>query len=171
MRLLLVAIAILSLAAAAFGQYQIPQSVVGSGGGMTSGGSWEMLGTVGQPAIGIASNAAYTNEIGFWYQPGWILTGVPESGELVPSVFSLEQNQPNPFNPVTTLRFAVPEQSRVTIRLYNVTGREVRTIVNEDLDPGYHTRTLSCTGLPSGVYFCRMEAGRFSETIKLMLLK
>ena len=171
MRLLLVVIAVLSFAAAASGQYQISQSVVGSGGGMTSGASWELIGTVGQPASGVVTGVSYTNEIGFWYQPGWILTGVPESGEPFPTVFSLEQNQPNPFNPVTTLRFSVPEQSRVTIRLYNVMGREVRTLVDEDLEAGHHTMTLSGEGLPSGVYFCRMEAAGFSQTRKLILLK
>jgi hypothetical protein len=151
------------------GQYQITESVIGSGGTSASGGSYSLLGTVGQPAIGVASGASYINEIGFWYQPGWILTGVED--EVIPTRFSIGQNFPNPFNPVTKFRFAVPKEARVTLTLYDVAGRLVRTLVDDDYEPGYHTATLSADGLASGVYFCRMASGDFSESTKLLLLK
>ena len=166
---LLAAVLVFALSAPASAQYQISPSVIGSGGGSASGGSYTLLGTVGQPAIGVVSGASYINEIGFWYQPGWVLTGVED--EAVPSRFSFGQNFPNPFNPVTTFRFAVPKTARVTLTLYDVSGRLVRTLVDEDHEPGYHTFALSADGLASGVYFCRMASGQFTESRKLLLLK
>ena len=167
--LLLAALAVFVLALPASGQYQISSSVIGSGGTSASGGSYSLLGTVGQPAIGVVSGGSYINEIGFWYQPGWILTGVED--EVVPTRFSFGQNFPNPFNPVTTFRFAVPKAAHVTVTLYDVAGRVVRTLVDDDYAPGYHTVTLSADGLGSGVYFCRMASESFTESRKLLLLK
>ena len=160
---------VLAVSMPASAQYQINESVIGSGGGSASGGSYSLVGTVGQPAIGVTSGGSYLNQIGFWYQPGWILTGVED--ELFPTQFSLGQNFPNPFNPVTTFRFAVPKAARVTITLYDVAGRVVRELVDDDYEPGYHTLPLSADGLASGVYFCRMASEDFSETTKLLLLK
>ncbi len=154
----------------AHASYDISQSVIGSGGGEASGPNYSILGTVGQPAIGVVSGPSNVNEIGFWYLPGWILTDVPEGG-LLPTVFSLGQNFPNPFNPVTTLRFSVPERSRVTVILYDVAGREVRTLADDEFEPGFHALVLDGAGLPSGVYFCRMASPDFMETRKLVLLK
>lgn len=163
--------ALVAVPLVASGEYQISPAVVGSGGGLSTGVGYQTLGTFGQAAIGVVSGPSNTTEIGFWYQPGWIVTGVEEPGDLFPTVFSLAQNQPNPFNPMTTIRFGVPERSRVAIRLYNIAGREVRTLADGDMDPGYHTVTLDAAGLASGIYFCRMEAPGFEDTRKLILLK
>ena len=149
--------------------YVISQSVIGSGGGSASGGSYSVVGTVGQPAIGITQGGSYIGEIGFWYQPGWILTGVDEDD--FPKSFSIGQNYPNPFNPVTTFAYTVPTQSRVSIVIYDVTGRVVRTLVDEEIEPGRHQTVLRATGLPSGVYFARMVSGKFTDTRKITLLK
>jgi hypothetical protein len=160
---------VFSLAAVAGAEYQIAPSVVAAGGGSAAGGSYAVSGTIGQPATGVTSGSSNVAQIGFWYQPGWILTDVEEG--IFPARFHLDQNYPNPFNPVTTLRFAVPEESRVVVKLYSVDGRMVRTLVDEDKEPGYHELTLNGATLPSGVYFCRMEAGSFSDMRKLVLLK
>ena len=98
-----------------------------------------------------------------------MLTGVDEGDS--PKTFSIGQNYPNPFNPVTTFAYAVPIRSHVSIVIYDVTGREVRTLVDEDVEPGSHLTVFHATGLPSGVYFARMVAGRFSETRKITILK
>ncbi len=153
----------------ALSAYVISQSVIGSGGGSASGGSYSLVGTVGQPAIGIAAGGNYIGEIGFWYQPGWILTGVDEDD--FPKSFSIGQNYPNPFNPVTTFAYTVPTQADVSIIIYDVTGRVVRTLIDEEVGPGRHQTVLHATGLPSGVYFARMVAGRFTDTRKITLLK
>jgi hypothetical protein len=150
--------------------YSIPQDVVGSGGGETTGPNNRLVGTVGQAAIGIVSGPSNIHEIGFWYQPGWIITDV-EEGDGLPTRYELSQNQPNPFNPVTTIRFALPNPGRVTMRLYDVAGREVRVLVDEELPAGWHRTVLEAGGLASGIYFCRMEAGEFTDARKLLLLK
>ncbi len=129
-----------------------------------------MIGSVGQGVVGVVSDERYTAEIGFWYQPGWILTGVPDDPGLSP-VFMLSQNRPNPFNPVTTVEFGVERPTHVTVRLYDVRGREVRTLVDEGRDAGLHSVVLNASGLASGVYLCRMEAGSFVAERKLVLLK
>jgi hypothetical protein len=166
--LLLAALAI-AIGAPAMAQYQINESVIGSGGGGASGGSYQIVGTIGQPAIGVTSGGSYINEIGFWYQPGWILTGIDDGG--VPKSFSLGQNFPNPFNPVTTFRLAVPTTARVNVTLYDVAGRVVRELADKEFEPGYHEIPLRADGLATGVYFCRMTSGNFTETRKLLLLK
>jgi len=163
--------AFLLLPPAAMGQIVMPYSVVGCGGGETSGANHKIIGTVGQACIGVVSGPSHTNEIGFWYRPGWILTGIEDGDDLLPRSFWLGQNHPNPFNPVTTLQFALPERSHVEMKLYDASGREVRTLVDRDLDPGYHRTVVDGSGLSSGVYFCRMVAGRFIENRKLVLLK
>jgi hypothetical protein len=168
--LLAISTAVLALCAASVSGYSIPQSVVGSGGGRSSGPGNSIIGTVGQAAIGVVAGPANIHEIGFWYQPGWILTGV-DDGLLLPNVFRLWQNEPNPFNPVTTIRFAVPRRTRVTMILYDIAGREVRTLVDDEFEPGYHRATVQASGLASGVYFCRMVAGDFVDSRKLILLK
>jgi hypothetical protein len=166
---LLAVVLLLCVCAPAGAQYEISPSVIGSGGGPASGGSYQIVGTVGQPAIGVVSGGSYVNEIGFWYQPGWILTGVED--ELLPTRFSLGQNFPNPFNPVTTFRFGVPRTARVTVTVYDVAGRVVRELADDEYEPGYYSLPLNAEGLASGVYFCRMVTEGFQESRKLLLLK
>jgi hypothetical protein len=167
---LALSVAVLALCAPAAGDYSIPQDVVGSGGGESTGPNHRLVGTVGQAAIGVVSGPSNTHEIGFWYQPGWIMTDV-EEGDRLPTRYWLGQNQPNPFNPVTTIRFALPDPGRATMRLYDVAGREVRVLVDEELPAGWHRVVLDAQGLASGIYFCRMQAGEFTDARKLLLLK
>ena len=150
-------------------EYSIPYSVIACGGEAVGDGTLTLTGTVGQPFIGVLSSASNTNEIGFWYQPGGILTGIED--DLLPTRNWLAQNHPNPFNPVTLLRFSVHRRTRVTLRIYNAAGREVRTLVDAELDPGFYTEVMDARELASGVYFCRMVCDGFTETRKLVLLK
>ncbi len=161
---------VIVLAGASTAAYTISPAVVGSGGGSSIGGGFQINGTIGQPAIGVVSGGSYVDEIGFWYQPGWILTGVPE-GDAMPLTFSMEQNSPNPFNPITTIQFSVPVDSRVAITLYSASGREVRTVVDGEHEAGRYQAVIAADGLPSGIYFCRMTAGKFVATKKMVLLK
>ncbi|MBI5470737.1 MAG: T9SS type A sorting domain-containing protein [Ignavibacteriae bacterium] len=105
-------------------------------------------------------------------------TGVLEIGSVVPGDFSLEQNYPNPFNPSTTIRFQIPDVrsqksdvSRVTLKAYDVLGREVATLVNENLSAGKYEATFDAKGFASGVYFYRLTSGGQSLTQKLLLTK
>ena len=103
---------------------------------------------------------------------GDVATSVLEPGsDVLPKVFALQQNYPNPFNPTTTIQFALPTESQVVLKIYNLLGREVATLVNEELQPGKYKVDFEANGLPSGVYFYRIQAGGFSKTRKLTLLK
>jgi len=92
-------------------------------------------------------------------------------GELIPDKFELSQNYPNPFNPSTTIRFALPVDSKVKISLFNILGELVADITNQEYDAGYHQATFTAVSLASGVYFYRIEAGKFIDIKKLILLK
>jgi acetyl esterase/lipase len=83
----------------------------------------------------------------------------------------LEQNWPNPFNPTTSIRYGLPQTSSVTLTVYNTLGQQVVQLVNEQQQAGYHDVVFRGDGLPSGVYFCRLQASGFLQTRKMMLSK
>jgi hypothetical protein len=88
-----------------------------------------------------------------------------------PIEISLEQNYPNPFNPTTTIKYQIPERSFVTIKVYDVLGNEIETLVNEEKPAGSYEIEFNGTGLPSGTYFYQLQAGSFVETKKMVLMK
>jgi hypothetical protein len=88
-----------------------------------------------------------------------------------PAVFSLFQNYPNPFNPTTTIGYSIQSRGNVTLKVYDVLGREVKTLVNERQNPGIHTVNLDSRDLPSGVYFYRIVVGSYTSVRKMLLLK
>lgn len=99
-----------------------------------------------------------------------------QQNESVPSEFSLMQNYPNPFNPTTTIRYELPVSSYVVLTVYNILGQEIRTLVNAEQTAGVKTVVWDAAdtfGRPavSGIYFYKIEAGDFSRTLKLMLMK
>jgi nitrous oxidase accessory protein NosD len=99
-----------------------------------------------------------------------------EARPEVPRTFRLVGNTPNPFNPMTKVAFSVPHESQVSVRVYDVTGRLVRTLVDGSVDPGAHEivwdgRNDKGESVGSGVYFCTMQAGEFHDSHKMMLLK
>jgi len=85
--------------------------------------------------------------------------------------YSLEQNYPNPFNPTTTIKYSVPEMSKVSVTIYNLLGEELAALVNEEKVAGYYTVEFNAAKLPSGVYFYQLQAGDFVQTKKMLLLK
>ena len=99
------------------------------------------------------------------------LTGVEELRTNVPSAIQLSQNYPNPFNPSTTIKYQLLTQSHVTLKMFDVLGREVTTLVDDVEQPGYKAVTWNARSVASGVYFCRLQAGSFVETKKLVLTK
>ena len=89
----------------------------------------------------------------------------------VPQGYALENNYPDPFNPSTTIGYRLPVRSHIVILIYDVLGREVATLVNEQQNAGNYSISFNADGLPSGTYFYRMQAGTFTETKKLMVIK
>lgn len=99
------------------------------------------------------------------------LLSVDQERPFVPGVFSLGQNFPNPFNPATTITFSVGYQSVVSLKIYDVLGREIATLVNDRLKEGNYSVRWNASAFSSGVYFYRIESGSFSQTKKLLLQK
>lgn len=112
---------------------------------------------------------------GGWYYPGWFHTAsltriTPIAGE-VPKAFKLEQNYPNPFNPVTQIKFAIPKQEFVNLKVYDITGKEIKTLVNDIKSAGYYIVDFNASDFTSGTYFYKLEAGEFTEVKKMILIK
>jgi choice-of-anchor B domain-containing protein len=97
--------------------------------------------------------------------------GVRQTGKEIPSTFSLSQNYPNPFNPDTKFEMRIAEFGPVTLKVYNVLGQEVATLVNEELRPGTYTVSFDASHLCSNVYLYRISAGGFSQTRSMVLLR
>ena len=91
--------------------------------------------------------------------------------EIVPNEYLLYQNFPNPFNPTTTIKYSIPKLSFVTIKIYDVLGSEVATLLNEERPAGTYELNWNANNISSGVYFYTLQAGDFVETKKMILLK
>jgi hypothetical protein len=101
-----------------------------------------------------------------------LITGINNSPvTLTPQKFELAQNYPNPFNPVTKINFSVPKQSFVSLKIYDLLGKEVSQLVNEVKTPGVYSIDFNALNLSSGAYFYKLEAGEFSDIKRMMLIK
>ena len=97
--------------------------------------------------------------------------GEDESGLRTSSLELKTSISPNPFNPITAISYQLPAVSYVNLRIYDAAGRLETELVNGQRDAGMHQVTWDASGLPSGLYFCRIEAGNFRDVIKMMLVK
>jgi hypothetical protein len=149
--------------------------------------SWSALGTATQNGVngGVSALAmdgqgrAYLG--GFFTQAGGIPSTyiarwsdaparIEQISSSTPNTFLLEQNYPNPFNPSTTIRYQLPVASMVKLEVYDVLGKKVVTLVSERQSAGYYQFIWNASGLSSGTYFYRLQAGGFVETKKMMLV-
>ena len=104
---------------------------------------------------------------------GWVEPITETEDEILSSVnqYGLEQNYPNPFNPSTKIKFSIPEIGHVTLKVYDVLGNEIATLVNEEKQAGSYEIKFDATQLSSGIYFYKLQAGDFVETKKMILLR
>jgi hypothetical protein len=109
--------------------------------------------------------------INYEYHKRNLALGVAKKETGLPTGFQLSQNYPNPFNPTTTITFQLPQRNLVNVKIYDVLGREVASLLNETLDAGRYDVSWNASVNPSGVYYYRMQAGKFSDVKKLLLLK
>ena len=93
------------------------------------------------------------------------------SSSALPRGFELRQNYPNPFNPSTTIRYSIPVDTKVTLEILDVLGRKIKTLVDAVQPAGFHSCLWNARDLPSGVYLCRMKAGKYAKTLKMLQLK
>ncbi|MFA8451827.1 MAG: SBBP repeat-containing protein [Bacteroidales bacterium] len=99
----------------------------------------------------------------------WV--SVEKQENIEPTKYSLDQNYPNPFNPTTTIKYSIPEEVKVKLIVYDILGRKISTLVNKEQKPGEYVVNFYAGHLASGVYFYRIEAGKFYEAKKLLLIK
>jgi len=124
---------------------------------------------IGQSAIGYATTKSTTLASGAVYL---LKSGSPAGiGSNLPLTYALEQNYPNPFNPVTAINYQLPADASVTVKIYNILGHEVATLVNGQVKAGYHTVNFNGSSLASGQYFYRIQTGDFNSVKKMLLLK
>ncbi|NMB80361.1 MAG: T9SS type A sorting domain-containing protein, partial [Ignavibacteria bacterium] len=117
-----------------------------------------------------AADAANNDFFAYTFPVNVGLVGV-EGDEIIPTEFSLAQNFPNPFNPTTNIKFGLPKESNVTLRIFNILGEEVATLVNKVMPAGFHTVNFDASRLTSGLYIYRIEADNFVQVKKMMLMK
>ncbi len=154
-----------------------------SGGGVflstNNGASWTAVSTgltnTHVYALGVSGTNLFAGTYGggVWRCPlSQMITSVKETiSDETPNSYALQQNYPNPFNPITTINYQVPTQSHLTLKVFDVLGREVATLVNGVEEPGYKSVAFDASRLTSGVYFYRLRAGSYTETKKLILLR
>ncbi|MCK5086317.1 MAG: T9SS type A sorting domain-containing protein [Melioribacteraceae bacterium] len=116
---------------------------------------------------GIMNSAPQTQAL-YWFDA--VVIGVDDKTTL-PESYSLAQNYPNPFNPTTMITYAIPEKANVTLTVYNLLGQEVATLVNEVKNVGTYEVNFKANQLTTGVYFYTIQAGQFTSTKKMMLIK
>jgi hypothetical protein len=100
-----------------------------------------------------------------------MITSVQPLTNDIPQEFLLHQNYPNPFNPTATIKYGLPKSSDVRLSVFDMLGREVSVLVNERRDAGVHEVKFDGSSLASGVYFYRLQAGDFTQTKRLLLLR
>lgn len=141
-----------------------PQVAMGNFGGSPTNGMWIL--EVNDDAGGD------TGRVRSWgIRLNGSVTGLEPISTITPSKFSLYQNYPNPFNPVTKIKFDIPKANNVRLVVFDILGREVRTLVNEFTQPGTFEVAFDGSALASGTYFLRIEAGDFTDIKKMILVK
>jgi len=148
------------------GSLELRQTMMNASGAMSETTSSPVSGTDVSITVSNFAAPAFTL-LRFQYQEP---TEIKENGTKI-SNYSLEQNFPNPFNPVTTINFAIPEEAKVTLAVFNQLGERVAVLVNEKLEVGNHAATWNAANLPSGIYFYEIRTEKFSAAKKLLLLK
>jgi endo-1,4-beta-xylanase len=130
--------------------------------GMVLGSTWDYQILAIEGWGGSSGNANITVSVG---------TSSVESQLIIPEGYALEQNYPNPFNPTTTINYSIPQPCFVSIKVYNVLGKEVAEIVKGNKSAGNYSVEFDASKLVSGIYYYRLQSGNFSETKKLIFIK
>ena len=112
----------------------------------------------------------YAAQIQHWYDNDFV-TDVNENNILLPTEFSLSQNYPNPFNPTTSIQYAISSRQLVQLKVYDILGSEVATLVNQEQSVGNYKVDFNASHLSSGVYFYQIKAGEFVQSKKMILIK
>jgi subtilisin-like proprotein convertase family protein len=146
-------------------QYVKPLNVMGTFGNTVLNGNWVLTIT-----DGTAANTGKLLSWGLRFNNS-LLVNSNNISSNVPDKFNLYQNYPNPFNPVTKIKIEIPKSQLVKLIVYDVLGREIKTILNQAMNAGIYEYEFNGSSLSSGIYFCKMEAGEYSNIKKMTLIK
>jgi hypothetical protein len=120
---------------------------------------------------GFDGGVLYAANNNLLYDGSALLLGISQNGNNIPEKFVLEQNYPNPFNPSTSIKFSVPQNGFITLKVYDIMGREVASLINNEMTAGNYTADFNASGLGSGVYFYKLTSNGFTDTKKMILVK
>lgn len=138
------------------------------------GVSWTLFAALSYPVRSLFIDQdyyLYASSAGRFFKSSSAVTSVRLNVQTLPTRFSLYQNYPNPFNPTTTISYQLPVNTLVTLKVYDMLGRQVITLTNERQTAGAHSVIFNASNLSSGVYFYRLTAGSYLQAKKLMLIK
>lgn len=141
-----------------------------SGGALLSSYIVRALAFKTSPDSTLYAGVAGTTGMGV-YEYSFIPVGISGNNGQIPKEFALYQNYPNPFNPVTNIQFDIPKESFVSLKVFDISGKEVKTLVYENRQAGTFYISFDASSLASGVYFYKLNAGDFTKTVKMVLVK
>lgn len=146
--------------------------------GLTFTNRTELLGNARISSILVSNNYIFVSNSNFlsgnisaWKRPLIEIIGIQQISNEVPLNYKLNQNYPNPFNPSTKIRFDIPKSGNVNITVYDMLGREVTTLVNQQLSPGTYETDWDASGYSSGIYYYKIQSDDFVDTKKMVLIK
>src|SRR5205085_10406424 len=122
------------------------------------------------PVLNNSTNSLYLTSSSYIDLP-LISTGTDVMELSTPGNYELSQNYPNPFNPVTSIQYSIASASNVELKVYDVLGREIRTLVNNFMQPGSYNVDFDASNLSSGIYFNKLTAGNFTAVKRMVLVK
>jgi hypothetical protein len=171
--ILLALIGVAMLAISAGAQVRLQSVVVSAGGTSASDGSHGLVGSIGQAVIGPATGTSGTVWQGFWYTlPEPSVGAVPgRTFDPASAGVVLYQNVPNPFSTTTTLQFQLPKRGRVSLKLFDAVGHEVRTLLEGEQDAGMISVQVGGADLESGYYTARLVVGGVAKTVSMLVVK
>ncbi len=149
-------------------QHRVDRYVFGLGGTETKSAHNHIIGTLGQSLIGVTKNTTHTNKIGFWYSVESVPVGIAPAAALAAEM-QLGQNYPNPAVGLTLIPFTLAAGGAVRLSVVNVLGMEVRSIVDDYMQPGSYRVQVDAGNLPGGYYFYRLEQGSRVLTKSLLI--
>ena len=171
---LLVAAVLAIAVSPASAQFTVARSVVGSGATDATSGSMRLVGTVGQAVVGRTSLPSRIAWQGFWYTTvDRIVTGVREdhTADMAAGGLALLRNHPNPFSERTEIEVHLPARAHVTLKIFDALGREVRTLIDGEREPGRIAVQFSASGLASGHYVAQLTANGARRTMTMVLAR
>jgi hypothetical protein len=169
-------ISILSFSASAQNN-QVNWSVFTNGFGLSNSGDFAATSSAGESFAGVSTNGNSKIVSGFLAYTSSIITGLTDELEIIPTVYNLSQNYPNPFNPSTIINYQIPVEGFITLKVYDILGNEVKTLVNEQKAIGSYNIHFDASDLASGMYIYQISVNNpvgssgYTASKKLMLIK